>query len=133
MIGELFSKYEPGTKRTCQYIMAATCRDTVFHTIPTPTVCYSVPSIVEVSGGCQSVNIYIYTLRQRGIIIYYSEMICIIYAKSTDRASMPCTIHGFLGELGIHRIIAQFDPGIVQIHRLSPTLLLNFIFRHTCR
>ena len=36
---------------------AATCRDAVFHT--TPTVCYSVPSIVEVSGGCQSVNIYV--------------------------------------------------------------------------
>ena len=35
---------------------AATCRDAVFHTTPTPTVCYSVPSIVEVSGGCQSVN-----------------------------------------------------------------------------
>ena len=38
---------------------AATCRDAVFHTTPTPTVCYSVPSIVEVSGGCQSVNIYV--------------------------------------------------------------------------
>ena len=37
----------------------ATCRDDVFHTTPTPTVCYSVPSIVEVSGGCQSVNIYV--------------------------------------------------------------------------
>ena len=37
--------------------MAATCHDVVFHTIPTPTVCNSVPSIVEVSGGCQSVNI----------------------------------------------------------------------------
>ena len=46
---------------------AATCRDAVFHTIPTPTVCYSVPSIVEVSGGCQSVNII--CLRQRGITI----------------------------------------------------------------
>ena len=33
--------------------------DAVFHTTPTPTVCYSVPSIVEVSGGCQSVNIYV--------------------------------------------------------------------------
>ena len=28
----------------------------MFHTTPTPTVCFSVPSIVEVSGGCQSVN-----------------------------------------------------------------------------
>ena len=36
----------------------ATCRDAVFQT--TPTVCFSVPSIVEVShlvsGGLQSVN-----------------------------------------------------------------------------
>ena len=40
---------------------AATGRDAVFHTTPTPTVCYSVPSIVEVtgSGGCLSVNIYV--------------------------------------------------------------------------
>ena len=69
VIGELFSKYQPGTKRTCLIIVmlrqlhAATLCDT----IPTPTVCYSVPSIVEVSGGCQSVNII--CLRQRGITI----------------------------------------------------------------
>ena len=52
MIGELFSKYQPGTKRTCLVIVnfaAARCRDAVFHTTQTPTVCYSVPSIVEVS------------------------------------------------------------------------------------
>ena len=72
MIGELFSKYQPGTKRTCLIIVIlrqldSTCCDAVFHTIPTPTVCYSVPSIVEVSGGCQSVNII--CLRQRGITI----------------------------------------------------------------
>ena len=36
-----------------------TGRDAVFDTTPTPTVCYSVLSIVEVSGGCQSVNIYV--------------------------------------------------------------------------
>ena len=62
MIGELFSKYQPGTKRTCLIIVilkAATCRDAVFHTTPTPTFGYSVPSIVEVSGGCQLVNIYV--------------------------------------------------------------------------
>ena len=75
VIGELFSKYQPGTKRTCLIIVilrqlpgvhAATSpcgRDAVFHTIPTSTVFYSVPSIVEVSGGCQSVNII--CLRQR--------------------------------------------------------------------
>ena len=40
-------------------LTAAKCRDAVFHTTPTPTVCYSVPSIVEVCGGCQSVNIYV--------------------------------------------------------------------------
>ena len=38
-----------------------------YYIIPTPTVCYSVPSIVEVSGGCQSVIII--CLRQRGITI----------------------------------------------------------------
>ena len=54
----------------------------------TPTVCYSVRSILEVSGDCQSGNI-IY-LRQLGITI----------AKSIDHSS----IHGFLGKLGIHRL-----------------------------
>ena len=40
---KLFSKYQPGTKRRDH----SPCgRDAVFHTIPTPTVCYSVPSIV---------------------------------------------------------------------------------------
>ena len=59
MTGELFSKYQPGTKRmpNNSNFAAATCRDAVFHTIRTQSVCYSVPSIVEVSGGCQSVNI----------------------------------------------------------------------------
>ena len=63
MIGELFSKYQPGTKRTCLIIVILrqlhVCRDAVFHTTPTPTVWYSVPSIVEVSAGCQSVNMYV--------------------------------------------------------------------------
>ena len=72
MIVELFSKYQPGTKHTCLIIVILRqlgCRDAVFHTIPTatPTICYSVPSIVEVSRGCQSVNII--CLRQRGITI----------------------------------------------------------------
>ena len=31
-------------------------RDVVFHTIQTPTVCYSIPSIVEVSGGLSRFN-----------------------------------------------------------------------------
>ena len=66
MIGELFSKYQPDTKRRClnsnnSNFTAATGRDAVFHTTPTPTVCYSVPSIVEVSGGCQSVNMSVPT------------------------------------------------------------------------
>ena len=55
---------------------AARCRDAVtpvFHTTPTPTVCYSVPSIVEVSGGCQSVNIMSAQPRD-----YCSEIICIL-------------------------------------------------------
>ena len=61
MIGELFSKYQPGRKRTCLIIviLRQLHAATLFHTSPTPTVCYSVPSIVEVSaGGCQLVNIY---------------------------------------------------------------------------
>ena len=51
VIGELFSKYQPGTKRSylISNFTAATCGDAVFHTTPTPTVCYSVPSIVEVT------------------------------------------------------------------------------------
>ena len=77
MIGELFSKYQPGKKRMClsnnSNFAAARCRDTVFHTTPTPTVCYSVPSIVEVSGGCQSVNIMSAQPRD-----YCSEIICIL-------------------------------------------------------
>ena len=52
---------------------AARCRDAVFHTTQTPTVCYSVPSIVEVSGGCQSVNIMSAQPR-----VYCSEIICIL-------------------------------------------------------
>ena len=72
VIGELFSKYQPGTKRTCLIIVIlrqlnAVTADAVFHTTPSPTVCYSVPSIVEVSGGCQSVNKNYICLRQRGI------------------------------------------------------------------
>ena len=67
MIGELFSKYQPGTKRTCLIIVilrqlhaVTLCSTCVPHySILMPTVCYSVPSIVEVSGGCQSVNIYV--------------------------------------------------------------------------
>ena len=53
--------------------VAARCRDAVFHTTQTPTVCYSVPSIVEVSGGCQSVNIMSAQPRD-----YCSEIICIL-------------------------------------------------------
>ena len=52
---------------------AARCHAVVFHTTPTPTVCYSVPSIVEVSGGCQSVNIISAQPRD-----YCSEIICIL-------------------------------------------------------
>ena len=52
---------------------AKRCRDAVVHTTPTPTVCYSVPSIVEVSGGCQSVNIMSAQPRD-----YCSEIICIL-------------------------------------------------------
>ena len=37
---------------------AATGRDAVFHTTPTPTVCYSVPSIIE---ACMYVCIYLFT------------------------------------------------------------------------
>ena len=45
----------------------------MFHTTQTPTVCYSVPSIVEVSGGCQSVNIMSAQPRD-----YCSDIICIL-------------------------------------------------------
>ena len=62
-----------GVQTSCPFqynsnIAAATGRDAGLHTIPTPTVCYSVTSIVEVSGGCQTVNVYV-CLRQRGITI----------------------------------------------------------------
>ena len=53
-------------------LTAATGRDAVFQTTPTPTVCYSVPSIVEVGGGCQSVSMSAPTRD------YYSEMICML-------------------------------------------------------
>ena len=80
MIGELFSKYQPGTKRTCLIIVILRQLDAVTlclcSTLPlvttqTPTVCYSVPSIVEVSGGCQ----YIMSAQPRD---YCSEIICIL-------------------------------------------------------
>ena len=66
MFGELFSKYQPGTNNrnfSClivilRQLQAVTPCSTLS---PTPTVCYSGPSIVEVSGGCQSVNIYVCT------------------------------------------------------------------------
>ena len=57
MIGELFPKYQSGTKRTCLVILRQL--QAVFHTIPAPPVCYSVPSIVEVSGGCMPIGQYI--------------------------------------------------------------------------
>ena len=60
MIDELFPMYIVWNKTHLtnnSKIMAASGRDAVFHTISMQTVCYSVPSIVEVSGGCQSANI----------------------------------------------------------------------------
>ena len=117
VIGELFSKYQPGTKRMCLIIV-------ILRQLHAVTPCTTlgllrrrqsvIPSIVEVSGGCQSVNIYM-CLRQRGI-----EMICILrkihrlrkhpwISAQTDRQtdcagrSMDCA-----------------DPWIAQIHRLRP-------------
>ena len=80
MIGEQFilevsAWYETHVSNNSNFT-ASTCRDAVFHISPTPTVCYSVPSIIlfiEVSGGCQSVNIMSAATRD-----YYSEMICIL-------------------------------------------------------
>ena len=72
---------------------AATGRDAMLNT--TPTVCYSVPSIVEGSGGCQSVNI---CLRQRGITSIVKWLSS--YAKSIDCENN----RGFLRKLWIHRL-----------------------------
>ena len=72
----------------------------MFHTTPTPTVCYSVPSLVQVSGGCQFGQ-YI-CLLQRGIAIV---KLFASYAKSIDCAN----IHGFLHRLWIYRLRRQID------------------------
>ena len=79
MIGELFSKYQPGTKRTCLIIVilrrkdAVTLCSTLLRRRQSVILRISVPSIVEVSGGCQSVNIM--SAQQRD---YCSEIICIL-------------------------------------------------------
>ena len=86
------------------------CRDTVFHTTPTPTVCYSVSSIVEVSGGCQSVNMSAPTRD------CYSGMICILRKIHRLRK------HPWISAQTMDPQIAQADPWISQIHRLRPTL-----------
>ena len=70
-------------------ITAATGRDAVFHTIPKPTVCYSVPSIVDVSGDCQSINIYVGA--NGGLL--YSEMIYIIRKIHGSSRSTYCARH----------------------------------------
>ena len=60
VILEVSAWYETHVSNNSNFTAARpTCCDAVFHTTPTTTVCYSVPSIVEVSGGCQSVNIYV--------------------------------------------------------------------------
>ena len=106
---EVSALYETHVSNNSNFT-ATTCRDAVFHTTPTPTVCYSVPSIVEVSGGCQSVNI---CLHQRGIAI--SEMSCILRKIHRLRK------HPWISAQTMDPQIAQADPWIAQIHRLRPT------------
>ena len=87
MIGELFTMYQSGAKRTCLILVilrqlhAVTPRRAVFHTIPMPTVCDSVSWIVEVGKGYQSVHIYVGANRGS------TDIICIMYAKSIDCAN----------------------------------------------
>ena len=107
MIGELFPKYESSTKRTCPLpnnsnITAATGRDAFFirnHTIPTPTVCDSVPSIVEVSMSYQPVHMT--CLRQRGITI-----ILLVYYYVVP-ISPACTAIYLGGNVALHSLIAH--------------------------
>ena len=96
----------------------AKCRDAVFHTTPTPKVCYSVPSIVEVSGGCQSVNII--CLRQRGITIvkWFAS-----YAKSIDCAN----IHGFLRRLWIGSTDCAGRSMDIADPQIAPNMTLECI------
>ena len=82
-----------------------------FYCTPTPTVCYSVLSIVEVSGGCQSVNINV--CANEGLL--YSEMICILRKIHRLRK------HPWISVQTMDPQIAQADPWIAQIHRLRPT------------
>ena len=99
---------------------AATCRDAVFHITPTPTVCYSVPSIVEVSGGCQLVNIMSAPTRD-----CYSELISIlrkIHRLRNDRLRK----HPWISAQTMDPQIAQADPWIAQIHRLRPTIIRRY-------
>ena len=72
----------------------------IFHTFPMPTVCDSVPCIVEVIKGYQSVHIYMSPPTRD----YYSEIICIIRKIHRSRNQLPCAIHGFLRKLRIHRL-----------------------------
>ena len=109
MIGELFSKYQPGTKRTCLIIVILRQLNAV---TPFSTLLrrrQSVPSIVEVSGGCQSVNIYV--CANEGL----SEMICILRQIHRLRK------HPWISAQTMDPQIAQADPWISQIHRLRPT------------
>ena len=81
MIGELFSKYQPGTKRTCLIIV-------IWRRLDAVTLCSTLlrrrqsvirgilfRRFVEVSGGCQSVSIMSAQPRDYS---YCSEIICIL-------------------------------------------------------
>ena len=85
MIGELFTMYQSGAKRTCLILVilrqlhAVMPRRAVFHTIPMPTVCDSASWIVEVGKGYQSVHIYVAWVSAPtrdyciDIILYYTQ------------------------------------------------------------
>ena len=109
MIGELFSKYQPGTKRTCLIIVilrqphAATLfstESTLFRRRQ------SVILFVEVSGGCQSVNLYNMSAPTRD---YYSEIICILRKIHRLRK------YPWISAQTMDPSIAQADPWISQI------------------
>ena len=114
---EVSALYETHVSNNSNF-KAAKCRYAVFHTTPTPTVCYSVPSIVEVSGGCQSLNIYV--CANEGLL--YSEMICMLRKIHRLRK------HPWISAQTMDPQIAQADPWIAQIHRLHPTII-QYYFR----
>ena len=112
VIGELFSKYQPGTKRTCLIVIlrqlhAVTPCSTLLRRRQSVILFRRLSRLVEVANR----SIYMSAPTRD----CYSEMICILRKIHRLRK------HPWISAQTMDPQIAQADPWIAQIHRLRPT------------